>query len=196
MTSRLARAFVVVLAALLLAGTATAYAHQTKFQKRVQAALHDCANSNNGSLKGHYSLKVLQTAFKEVKAETIQYTGCADVLTAAIRADSLGTPKAPHSTNKDGRGGTPHTRPASKPVIGPGQKEIQSRVDRLATEGGSSLTLPTGRTVTPGTVTARGASFLSTLPTPLLIVLAALLAAVVAVSGRALQNVVRTRRSR
>ncbi len=52
------------------------------------------------------------------------------------------------------------------------------------------------RVVTPGTVTAHSAGFLSTLPTALVIVLAALLAAVVAVAGRALQNVVRARRSR
>jgi len=196
MTSRHTRVFVAVLVAFSLAGTATAYAHQSHFQKQVRAALHDCGNSNNGSLKGHYTLKVLQTALKEVKAQTIQYTGCADVLTAAIRADSLGKPKPPSSTNKGGRGGgSPPTKPASHPIR-PGQKEIQSRVDQLGKEAGSALTLPTGQTVTPGTVTAHSASFLSSLPTPLVIVLAALLAAVVAVSGRALQNVVRTRRSR
>jgi hypothetical protein len=44
-------------------------------------------------------------------------------------------------------------------------------------------------------VTVHSASFLSSLPTPLLIVIAALLAAVVAVGGRALHQLVRTRRS-
>jgi hypothetical protein len=51
-----------------------------------------------------------------------------------------------------------------------------------------------GQTVTPGTVTDRGASFLSSLPTPLLIVLAALLATVLAVSARSINNIVRSRR--
>lgn len=193
MTSRPARVFVAVLAALLLAGTATAYAHMSPFEKRVAAALRDCANSNNGSLKGHYSLKVLQTALKQVKGEQAQYTACADVLTAAIRADTLGKAPKPHSNNN---GSGPKIRPAKGPIITPAQKQIQNRVDRLGHEGGSALTLPIGRTVTPGAVTANSAGFLSSLPTPLLIVLAVLLAAVVAVSGRALQNVVRARRSR
>jgi hypothetical protein len=58
------------------------------------------------------------------------------------------------------------------------------------------VVLPTtGQTVTPGTVTDRSASFLSSLPTPLLIVLAALLATVLAVSARAITNLVRARRT-
>jgi hypothetical protein len=190
MTSRTARVFVAVLVAASLAGTATADAHTSKFQKRVRAALRDCASSENGSLKGHYSLKVLQAALNDVKAEQLQYTGCADVLNSAIRADSLGKPKTPtHPT------GTA-TTPVHQTVIRPGQKQIKGRVKKLATDGGMPLRLPTGQTVTPGTVTAHSASFLSGLPTPLLIVLAALLAAVLAVSGRAVQNVVRARRSR
>jgi hypothetical protein len=204
MTSRYARVFVAVLVAVSLAGTATAYAHKkghtTLFQKQVFGALHDCANSSNGSLKGHYSLKVLQTALKDVKAEALQYTGCATVLIAAIRADTIGSPKPPASSNKTTHTGqgtsAPPTKPARQPVIHARQKQIKSRVDKLGQEGGSPLTLPIGRTVTPGTVTAHSAGFLSTLPTALLAVLAALLAAVVAVSGRALQNVVRARRTR
>jgi hypothetical protein len=205
MTSRHARVFVAVLVAFSLAGTGTAFAHKkhkiTLFQKQVFGALHDCANSSNGSLKGHYSLKVLQTALHDVKAEALQYTGCATVLIAAIRADTIGKPKAPSSSTKTTHTGTatgtaPATKPARQPVIHSRQKQIKSRVDKLGQEGGSPLTLPIGRTVTPGTVTAHSAGFLSTLPTALLIVLAALLAAVVAVSGRALQNVVRARRTR
>ncbi|HEY1775082.1 MAG TPA: hypothetical protein VGG41_02880 [Solirubrobacteraceae bacterium] len=193
MTSRIARVFVAVLAAASLVGTATADAHLSKFQKRVRAALRDCSSSSNGSLKGHYSLKVLQAAFNDVKAEQLQYTGCADVLTAAIRADTLGTPKPHHVTTHPT--GTA-TTPVRKPVIRSGQKQIKSHVKKLSHEGGKPLTLPTGQTVTPGAVTAHSASFLSGLPTPLLIVLAALLAVVVAVGGRAIQNLVRARRSR
>jgi hypothetical protein len=198
MTSRTARVFVAVLAAASLAGTATADAHTSKFQKQVRAALRDCASSQNGSLKGHYSLKVLQAAFNDVKAEQLQYTGCADVLQSAIRADSLGKPKPTHvATPPTGTATTPVHQTAIRPtVIRPGQKQIKGRVKKLASEGGMPLHLPTGQTGTPGTVTAHSASFLSGLPTPLLIVLAALLAAVLAVSGRAIQNVVRTRRSR
>lgn len=196
MTSRIARVLVVVLAALSLAGTATAYAHLSKFEKHVSAALNDCANSSNGSLKHHYSLKVLQAALKDAKAETIQYTGCADVLTAAIRAQSLGHPKPPSGPSPTHGNNSGHPVTTHHPTYQPGQRQIQSRVDKLASEGGAPTTLPSGQTVTPGTVTSHSASFLSNLPTPLLIVLAALLAVVVAVSGRAAQNIVRTRRSR
>jgi hypothetical protein len=178
MTSRPARVFIAVLAAWFLAGSAVAYAHLSPFETKVEAALRDC--SSNDPLKGHYSLKVLQTALKDVKAEALQYTGCADVLIAAIHKQSLGTV-------------TKTTRPV---IVKQGQKAIRRRVDRLQSEGGAPLTLPSGQTVTPGTVVTHSASFLSTLPTSLAIVLAALLAAVLAVSGRALHNVVRARRSR
>ena len=193
MTSRPARVFIAVLAAWSLAGTAVAYAHSSSFNKQVHAALRDCASTSNGSLKGHYSLKVLQTALKDVKAEALQYTGCADVLLAAIHKDSLGTPK-PKPSITPNRGKV--TLPSSHGVVRHNQKQIKNRVHRLKNEGGTPLTFPSGQTVTPGVVTAHSAGFLSTLPTPLLIVLAALLAAVVAVSGRALHQVVRARRSR
>ena len=198
MTSRPARVFIAVLAAWSLAGTAVAYAHSSSFSKQVSAALHDCANpTKTGSMRGHYSLKVLQTALKDVDAEADQYTGCADVLEAAIHKDSLGAPKpkpkpGPVVTPVKGQKGPP----SSHGVVHHNQKQIRNRVDKLTAEGGQPLTLPSGQTVTPGVVSARSASFLSNVPTPLVIVLAALLAAVVAVSGRALHQVVRTRRSR
>ena len=70
------------------------------------------------------------------------------------------------------------------------------RPKNLKQGAGLPVVLPgTGQTVTPGEVTASGASFLSSLPTPLLAILAALLAVVLAVSARAINNIVRTRRS-
>ena len=196
MTSRPARVFIAVLAALALAGPAVADAHTSSFNKQVYAALRDCSSTSTGSLKGHYSLKVLQAALKDVKAEALQYTGCADVLQAAIHKQSLGTPKP---KPKPGHSVIPvrgqHVTPPSARVRH-GQNQIKHRVDKLTAEGGQPVTLPSGQTVTPGVVTAHSASFLSTLPTPLVIVLAALLAAVVAVTGRALHQVVRARRSR
>jgi hypothetical protein len=198
MTSRPARVFIVALAVWSLAGTAVADAHSSSFNKQVRAALRDCASTSSGSLKGHYSLKVLQTALKDVKAEALQYTGCADVLLAAIHKDSLGAPKPtpkthPSVTPVKGRHVAP---PSAHGVVRHNQQQIRRRVDKLANEGGLPVTLPSGQTVTPGVVTSRSASFLSNLPTPLVIVLAALLAAVFAVGGRALHQVVRARRSR
>jgi hypothetical protein len=188
MTSRWTRVVLAALVAWTIAGTAVAYAHSS-YPNTVNGALTDC--SNNDPLKGHYSLKVLQAALKQVKAQALQYTGCADALTAAIQAQSAGSPP-PSGTPERGK----VTRPSAPVYVRNGQKAIKSKVNHLQHEGGSSLTLPTGQTVTPGSVGARSASFLSSLPTPLLIALAALLAAVAAVGARALQTVVRARRSR
>jgi hypothetical protein len=72
----------------------------------------------------------------------------------------------------------------------------KQKLHKLKTEGSSPILLPaTGQTATPGTVTDRGASFLSNVPTPLLIVLAVLLATVLAVSARAINTFVRARRT-
>ena len=191
MTSRWMRGFVVLLAAWTIAGTGVALAKSHHhYPDTVGGALNDC--SNNNPLKGHYSLKVLQKALKEVKAESLQYTDCADALLAAIRQDTLGKPKPKVTTPNR----TKVTRPVSTARVRPVQKAIGKRVHHLQSEGGGAVTLPTGQTVTPGVVTSHSSSFLSNLPTPLIVVLAALLAGVVAVGGRALQNLVRARRSR
>ena len=189
MTTRLARVVAAALAAFLIAGSAAAaYAHAHHYPNTVKGVEADC--DRNFPLKGHYSLSVLHAALREVKSENLQYTNCADAIVAAIRAD-LGTPRS-HPSVKPRH--TPVTRP-NGPVVKPSQKQIATQIQKLQKTKGAPFTLPNGQTVTPGAVTARGASFLSTLPTPLLIVLATLLAAVLAVSARAVQNLVRARRS-
>jgi hypothetical protein len=189
MLRRSVRALVALLAAWSIAGAGVAYAG---YPNTVKGALSDCG-AGHYPLVGHYSVAVLHKALKELNTNSLQYTGCPDALTQALQADLAHkvTPKP----NVRPPSGKPVTKP-SGPVIKPSQNAIRRRVDHLQSWGGGPITLPTGETVTPGDVTARTAGFLSNLPTPLLVVLAALLAAVVAVAGRALQTVVRARRTR
>jgi hypothetical protein len=132
----------------------------------VGAALHDCGQGHD-PLAGHYSVKVLQTALHDLHTNSLQYTTCADALQNAINSQ----------------------------LAKPTHNVVKQRVNRVKKLGGAPFLLPSGQSVTPGAVTVHSASFLSSLPTPLLIVLAALLAAVAAVGGRALHQLVRTRRS-
>ena len=188
MSSRLARALAVCAFALLVAAP-SAFAHS--YPDTVGSALHDCG-AGHDPLKGHYSLKVLHKALKDVKGESLQYTNCATILQQAINADSVGKRPPPSPPPVKGK----VTRPHPPVYVSHPAAVAKHRIKQLEHGAGGPVKLPSGEVVTPGAVTGSGASFLSSLPTPLLAVLAALLAAVLAVSGRAIQNVVRTRRSR
>jgi hypothetical protein len=197
MPLRIVRIVTAVLATTLVMSVASAdaktKAHRHHNPDTVKAAEHDCANHD--PLKGHYSLKVLQSALKDIKGQALQYTACADVLKQAIQAMSLGKPKHPGSGGPSPDRGTA-SRTATTPAATKHHPQINKKIHHLRSEGnGNPVKLPSGSTVTPGAVTTRSASFLSSLPTPLLAVLAALLAAVLAVSARAIQNGVRARRN-
>jgi hypothetical protein len=184
MTRPSARLVAAALAAVLICGGATANA---AYPNTPSGALKDC-NQGHSHLVGHYSLKVLQQALRDLKTNSLQYTNCADVLTQAIQALELTTHKPTHP-----RGSGKVTRGQKGPA--PTTPDlIKKQLNELNAQGSGPTTI-SGRTVTPGTVTVRGASFLSSLPTPLLIVLAALLATVIAVSVRTIHQVVRSRRT-
>jgi hypothetical protein len=171
------------LAAAMIAFPATASAHKPKYTNTTGSALRDCS-AGHYPLKGHYTIKVLQAALKKLDTGTLQYTNCADVLTHTIAQLELAA-----------RGkGRAHTA-GSVTLPGRASNVIKSRLHALKKSGSLPVILPGGQTVTPGVVTARSSSLLSSLPTPLLIVLAALLATVLAVSARAINNLVRTRRT-
>jgi hypothetical protein len=186
MTRLSARLLAAAVAAVLICGTATADA---AYPNTPTGALRDC-NQGHNRLVGHYSLKVLQQALHELKTNSLQYTNCADVLTQAIQALELTRPKPPTHPRSSGK----VTRGQAVPTPTT-PNLIKKQLDQLNAQGSGPTTI-SGRTVTPGTVTIRGASFLSSLPTPLLIVLAALLATVIAVSVRTIHQVVRSRRTR
>ena len=182
MTRVYARLAAAALFAVLVFGATSADAAN---KNTVTAALHDCGQGHD-PLVGHYSVKVLQAALHDLHTNSLQYTTCADALQNAINSQ-LAKPK-PHPRGRvtlPGRGGT----------VKPTPNLVKQRVSQVKKLGGAPFVLPSGQSVTPGAVTVHSASFLSSLPTPLLIVLAALLAAVVAVGGRALHQLVRTRRT-
>jgi hypothetical protein len=181
-----ARLVVAALAvALLVALPQTASA---AYRNTPAAVLKDCG-AGHYPLKGHYTIKVLQEALKRLDSYGAQYTNCGDVINETISHLEL----APHHTTT-GRGAHPrtslvqhdNTRGSTPKVVHPTKPEPGA---------GLPVLLPgSTQTVTPGAVAAGGASFLSNLPTPLLAVLAALLATVLAVSARAIKNIVRARR--
>jgi len=180
MLRRSARALVALLAVWSIAGAEVAYA---AYPNTAGGALHDCG-AGHDPLVGHYSVAVLHKALRELNTNSLQYTTCADALQNAINSQ-LSRPR----THRGGK----VTLPGQGGPVAP--SVVKQRVSHVKKLGGAPFLLPSGQTVTPGAVTVHSASFLSSLPTPLLIVLAALLAAVVAVGGRALHQLVRTRRS-
>jgi hypothetical protein len=191
MTRVSARVVGALAAVVLVVGAVPALAaktHKAQYTNTPNAALRDC--SRNDPLKGHYTVSVLNQALKELSPSGLQYTACETVLQNAI--DSLlvkhHTHGVPQSTPRKS-----HVTPATR-GSGP-QSPTRRRIRQLKNVGGLPVILPSGQTLTPGAVSTRGSSFLSGLPTPLLIVLAALLAAVVAVAARSLQRIVRARRS-
>ena len=184
MTRVHARLAAAALVAVLVFGTTSADAAN---KNTVAAALHDCGQGHD-PLVGHYSVKVLHTALHDLHTNSLQYTTCADSLQNAIDSQ-LSRPRP--GTHRGGRVTLPGQGGPAKPT----PDVVKQRVSRVKKLGGAPFLLPSGQSVTPGAVTVHSASFLSSLPTPLLIVLASLLAAVVAVGGRALHQLVRTRRS-
>jgi hypothetical protein len=176
-----AAALAVVLAAAL---PATAAAHTT-YKNTPAAALRDC-EAGHYPLKGHYTIKVLQKALKRLDSYGAQYTNCGDVILAAIDKIEL----AQHGSHAGG---------SNTATVRASTRGVKPKAGGTGKHGAASalpVILPgTGETVTPGAVSIRGASFLSSLPTPLLAVLAALLAALLAVSARAINTLVRARRS-
>jgi hypothetical protein len=201
MTRVQARLLGALLAAVLTLGAAGAATAATVYKDTPGAALHDCG-AGHDPLVGHYSVKVLQTALRDLRTNSLQYTTCADALQNAIDSELTGHRKKPVKHHRGGttprRGGktpgttTTHTQTQSQSTTALPDL-VRKRVDQVKQQGRKPVRL-NGQTVTPGAVTVRTASFLSGVPTPLLIVLAALLATVVAVSARAIHHVVRTRR--
>lgn len=169
------------LAVVLIFGATTATA---AYKNTPGQALRDCG-AGHDPLHGHYSIKVLQQALADLHTNALQYTTCADALQNAIRSLLRGHPHPRGKVTLPGRGGTVKPTPAL----------VKKRIDQANAQGSAPFLLPNGQSVTPGAVTVRSASFFSSLPTPLLIVLAALLATVIAVSARAIHQLVRTRRS-
>ncbi len=176
--SRTGRAF--TLAALLLALTpAAALAGPRKnVPPAVRQVWSDCASHN--SLHGHYPPAVLEQALADLPTDDKEYTLCANEI---LNAESRGV-------------GGSHPQPAVS--VARRQKIAKNAASALrkAKQDGAAPIDLSGQKIAAGTVTVNGSSLLSSLPTPILAVLAILLALASAPVALRLQSFVRARRSR
>jgi len=188
MTRSRARVALGTVAAILTLAAWPAYAFA--FPDTPRGALNDCGA--NDPLVGHYSVKVLQKALHDLTGSAADYSTCKDALEAALRA-ALFRPKPHHVTPSPS-----HPRPTTPAKPTPAKfippNVIASEITAGVQSGGRPRPV-SGRIVAPGAIVARDASFFSTVPTPLLVVLGALLATGVALTARAARNLVRARRS-
>lgn len=132
----------------------------------------------HGQSLGGFSQKDYRRALAELPTEVEEYSDCGNLIRRAQLA----------ALNGNGGGGGPST-PAT-----PLTPSEQSAVARAPKSGGAPLTVG-GQRVSPGVIHANVSSALSSLPDPLLAMLAFLLACAAALGGRAILNGVRAYRS-
>jgi hypothetical protein len=184
--------------ALLALGPAGAQASPT-------ALIRDCMT--NGRIVGHYSQQDYSQALANLPTDVAEYSDCAGVIRRAQLAAAAGgagavTPRAAQLGAGAGGGGAAAAgggvaasaaNPRQDPLTyaDPAERAAIAR----ARSGGSSQIDLGGQLVRPGTVATRTSSILNSLPTPLVIALAALAAIAVVVCGRYARNLVRARRA-
>ena len=144
------------------------------------AVITDCVNHGD-RVTGHYTQKQYAQALAELPADVAEYTTCADAIRRAQLAAAGG-----HS------GGGSSTPPPANGLSTASPSERASL--RAAVRAGSHPFDIGGRLVQPGVVAVRSSSVFNALPTPLLIALAALLAAALGAGGHRAWTVVRARR--
>ncbi|MEA2301069.1 MAG: hypothetical protein QOD61_148 [Solirubrobacteraceae bacterium] len=175
-------------------------------QASPQALIRDCMT--NGRIVGHYSQQDYSQALANLPTDVAEYSDCAGVIRRAQLAAAAGgagavTPRAAQLGAGAGGGGAAAAagggvaasaaNPRQDPLTyaDPAERAAIAR----ARSGGSSQIDLGGQLVRPGTVATRTSSILNSLPTPLVIALAALAAIAVVVCGRYARNLVRARRA-
>jgi hypothetical protein len=151
---------------LAMAATANADVGETIIQR--------CTHGQ--SLAG-FSQSAYKQALKELSADAEEYTDCAAQIRQAQLAAAGG-----------GGGG------AAVPVAIAATPAEQRAIARAGTQAGAGPVKVGAQLIHPGVVHANIASALSALPTPLLALIAFLLASVLAVAGSAVRNRIRARR--
>ena len=150
--------------------------------KQVPAAVTqvwaDCTRHN--SLQGHYSAKVLEQALADLPTDDKEYSLCADEIQNAEAQEVGGSHPLPGESSAERK------RLAA---------DAANTLKAAQKAGTAALNLE-GQKITAGTIALRGSSFFSDLPTPLLVVIAMLLALASVPFGLRIQRFVRTRRSR
>ncbi len=200
--ARLALASLAV-AVVLALGVVPAYAG---YPDTVKGAQHDCG-AGHYPLQGHYSVAVLVKALAGLSTSDVEYTTCKDALEAAIRAAEA--PKQAHHTATSGHttthtsttgthtgtGDQPnHAQTATSGSTGATGAISSQQIDAAVANGAGAQKVA-GVVYTPGAITTHGSSFLSSIPDPVLAVLAALIAVLAAFGALAVRNIVRARRT-
>jgi hypothetical protein len=207
MTRLAARVSVATVALVLMVAAPAALAKPSKraYPDTAKGALRDCG-AGHDPLEDSYSILVLQHALAGLSTENAQYSTCADALQAAIRADERPPPVHHHHHHRSTSTGTGPTKTTTTPTGGGHQKHhkvkpppkpvdpITQRISAAETQGGKPQRIQ-GVDYTPGAITTRSSSLFGSIPTPILAVLAALLAGLVALGGLAIRNIVRARRT-
>jgi hypothetical protein len=166
----------------LLAATLLAFAQPARANVGEQIILR-CAHVE--SLSG-FSQSAYNQALKELEADAEEYSPCAAQIHAAQRAAAAGAAGA--------RGGAAAAgQSANQIAIAP--TPSQRRAITHAEHAGSEPVKLDGRAIHPGVVHVDVASALSSLPTPLLVIIAFLLACALALAGGKLAKRVRDGRS-
>jgi len=168
-----------VLLLALVPGAALAKAKKPKYNPppAVARVYYDCAHHN--SLTGHYPIAVLQQAAAHLPSDAKEYSLCANEIENALQRELAGDRRAPAQTSKQRAKIT-----ASEPAKLKQARQLGAAPVNLA-----------GLKIAAGAVTV-GGSPLSDLPTPLLILLIALLALASVPLGLRARRLVRARRSR
>jgi hypothetical protein len=184
MTRYALRLALATVAVVVVLGSATAYAGYPDTPKGAQ---RDCG-AGHDPLVGHYSAAVLAKALATLSGSDAEYTNCVNALRSALRA--LIDKHPGHPGSKGHSGGQKTTTGTSTAVALP--PSIRQTLHAARAEGKLPKNV-NGVTVTPGAVA--NSAFLNTIPTPLLVVLAALGAMLLAVGAYLLRSFVRTRRT-
>jgi hypothetical protein len=139
------------------------------------AVIRDCLN--HGSITGHYTQQQYAQALAELPADVAEYSDCGSLIRQAqLAAASSRGGVAPAAATNSPSTATPAERAAL----------------RAAQRTGSQPLDIGGHMVRPGVI--RTSSVFNTLPTPLLIALAVLIAGTLGVGGRRVWSIVRARR--
>lgn len=183
------------------------------YPNTVKGAHRDCG-AGHYPLQGHYSIKVLESALASLSTSDVQYTTCKDAIEAAIRQAEK-PPKTRTTTTPTRTTTTPtrttttttttstsssrtrHRTHVTKPPHGTtgGTGPVSTQQISAAVTSGKQPQKVDGVLYKPGAIITHDSSFISSIPDPVLAVIAALILVIGGFGGLAVRNIVRARRS-
>lgn len=188
MTRSALRLALAAMAAVVVLGSGTAYAG---YPDTPTGAQHDCG-AGHDPLVGHYSAAVLAKALATLSGSDTEYTNCVDALRSALRALIDRNHPSGHGSKGRTGGGSHTTTTGTSTTVALPSSVIRQTLHAARAQGKLPKDV-NGVTVIPGAVA--NSAFLNTIPTPLLVVLAALGAMLLAVGAYLLRSFVRARRT-